>query len=95
MLRRRMVFVNDVYRKYFDLEFKIKGFREWETNHQDSLSYVISQLIEDTRDIQNAIVLGVVLDRAIVFNRIIFSDDMDERIIGMALLIRNRCVIKD
>jgi tetratricopeptide (TPR) repeat protein len=95
MLRRRMVFVNDVYRKYFDLEFNIKGFREWETNHQDSLSYVVNQLIEDTRDVQNAIVLAVVLDRRIIFNRIIFSDDMDEQMIGIALLTRNRCAIKD
>jgi hypothetical protein len=95
MLRRRMVFVNDVYRKYFDLEFTIKGFKAWETNYQDSLSYVIGQLIEDTRDIQDVIVLAVVLDRGIVFNRILFSSDMDERIIGMALLLRNRCAIKD
>lgn len=89
MLKRRLVFVNDIFKHQFGIEFYIKGFRTWSTTRQDSLRLLLHKLLEDTQSKQNTIIIGVTHDDLIKFNW------FDRNVIGIAKFIQTRAVVKD
>jgi len=89
ILERRLVFTNDIFKRQFGIEFYIREFHEWNTKRQDSLEFLIGQLIEDAKSKQNAIVIGATLDQLLVINW------FDRNTLGIAYDLNNSVVIKD
>ncbi|HLX12243.1 MAG TPA: M12 family metallo-peptidase, partial [Bacteroidota bacterium] len=62
-LQRRLLYVNDIFRRQFNVGFELKGFAEWDSRFNVSLEQGLNQLrVANSRD-DSVIHVGITLDK--------------------------------
>lgn len=66
-LERRMIYVNDMFRNQFDMQFDVRQYREWNSEFTLSLEYEIEQLRYTTGE-NDTLYLGITNDPLLALN---------------------------
>ena len=66
-LELRMIYVNEIFRDQFDMQFDVRGYRERNSEFSGSLEYELEDLRETT-DANDTVYLGITYDRLLALN---------------------------
>jgi hypothetical protein len=88
-LKLRWLFVNDAYKKNFDMEFVVKDYRAWSPLCDTSIEKSLDDLQEQTKLRKNLIVVGIMLNKQVIFNW------RDRNAAGVTALHHNVVVVSD
>lgn len=88
-LERRLLYVNDIFRRQFDAEFYIEDFKEWHTGDVTSLDLLSKKLLESTSYVKDKFIIGVTFDNGLRRNW------TDRHEVGTSIIYGNHIVIKD
>ena len=88
-LKERMLYVNDIFKKQFRVQFQVDEYLEWSTKGNLSTDLLALNLVSLTPEVRNRFVIGFVLDKRLARNWTESSE------IGKSIAFGNHLVIKD
>jgi hypothetical protein len=65
-LQKRMLFVNDVFRRQFNTEFEILDFRAWRPSNDTSVELSMNDLIGRTKNVRKMLVAGMMVNDKLI-----------------------------